>query len=244
MVTSRPDRDPTQRAASGTEELIAIVDLLSRVAPTRMPVLLLSSRTPVTELLARLIHHASGRAAAPFAVARCGLFPRPILERQLLGAATHLHPHHEGLLHSTSSGTLFIDQIQNTSPLIQDALETLLQQSSHTPAPSVPTLRIIASAGVNLEPRVRSGLFRPGLFYRLGVAPIAIPRALRSRAALARALESWRRTTPAPATSATAQTIHHALLASPIVITESLVEDTLARCIVALQATAPSPAAG
>lgn len=135
------------------------------------------------ELVARAIHYSSSRASAPFVPVNCGGIPEGLLESELFGhvkgAFTGATESRAGFFQTADGGTIFLDEISDTSLTMQAKLLRVLQDkevymvgASHSRNVDV---RIIAATNKDLANLVRKGVFREDLFFRLNVLTIAMP---------------------------------------------------------------------
>jgi DNA-binding NtrC family response regulator len=168
---------------------VKVIDLISKVAPTRSTVLLSGESGTGKEIIAEAIHFASPRGEGPFVKMNCGALAESLLESELFGhekgAFTGAHQQRMGRFEMASGGTLFLDEIGEMSLGMQVKLLRVLQDGSFERVGSSRTIqvdvRIIAATNRDLEKEVQEGRFRQDLFYRLNVITIDIPP-LRERA--------------------------------------------------------------
>ena len=159
------------------------VDLTLRAAPAVSPVLLLGESGTGKELLARALHAASPRCAAPFLAINCSAIPEHLLESQLFGhrrgAFTDARQDHRGLFREADGGTLLLDEIGDMAPVLQAKLLRVLQeheiQPVGAPLPLPVDVRIVAATHADLDRLVSEGRFRQDLFYRLNVISVHVP---------------------------------------------------------------------
>jgi two-component system response regulator HupR/HoxA len=182
------DFDRIERAPGSPLE--AVCALGARVARYDLAVLLLGESGTGKELLARAIHYASGRAAAPFVVENCAAIPETLIEAELFGhkrgAFTGAYEDRPGLFRRAHGGTIFLDEIGDTSPAFQVKLLRVLQEGEARPVGAAEPLpvdvRVVAATHRDLEADMRAGRFREDLYYRIAGVTLAVPP-LRERAA-------------------------------------------------------------
>ena len=163
--------------------LEGVCTMAERVARYDISVLVLGESGTGKELLARAMHYASPRHAGPFVVENCAAIPDTLLESELFGhkrgAFTGAYEEHLGLFQRGSGGTVFLDEIGETSPAFQVKLLRVLQEGEVRPvggARPVPVnVRVIAATHRHLEQRVRDGLFREDLYYRIAGVTLTVP---------------------------------------------------------------------
>ena len=157
--------------------------LAAQVASFDVPALILGETGVGKELLARAIHYGSLRADRPFHAVNCGAIPDDLLESELFGhrkgAFTGAHANRLGLLEQADGGTVFLDEIGDTSPAFQVKLLRFLQEGEIRPVGSNDVLgvdvRVVAASNRDLEVEAREGRFREDLYYRLAVCPVRVP---------------------------------------------------------------------
>ncbi len=165
-----------------------VLDRAVRVAPTDATVLLTGESGTGKELVARAIHAGSRRCAHAFVPVNCAAITETLLESELFGHArgafTGAIRARVGLFEEATGGTLFIDEIGETTPGFQAKLLRALQDGEirrvGESAPVKVDVRIIAATNQDLRRAIAEKRFREDLFYRLNVVPLRIP-ALRER---------------------------------------------------------------
>jgi two-component system response regulator HupR/HoxA len=173
--------DRIERSAGSP--LDSVCEMAARVARYDLSVLVLGESGTGKELLARAIHYASPRANGAFVVENCAAIPETLLESELFGhkrgAFTGAYEDHIGLFQRADGGTVFLDEIGETSPAFQVRLLRVLQEGEVRPVGgtrAVPVdVRVIAATHRELEQRVREGLFREDLYYRIAGATFTVP---------------------------------------------------------------------
>jgi len=157
--------------------------LVKKVVNTPTTVLLLGETGTGKEMLARMIHYNSDRKAEPFIVQNCGAIPDTLLQSELFGhtrgAFTGALQEKKGLFQQADKGTVFLDEIGDTTPALQLGLLRVLQEGEIKPLGSNKTIhvdvRVIAATNRDLKADVEAGRFREDLYYRLNVFPLRIP---------------------------------------------------------------------
>lgn len=163
--------------------LRGVMQMLSRVAPTDSPVVLLGETGCGKEVIANALHSRSKRSAGPMLRVNCGAIPESLIESELFGhergAFTGACATRFGLFERADGGTLFLDEVGELSPAAQVKLLRVLQTSLFERVGGSKSLRtdvrVVAATHRNLPQMVRTGRFREDLWYRLNVFPIAIP---------------------------------------------------------------------
>ena len=173
----------TDRIIYRSPKMGALINMAGRVAASRTTVLLQGESGTGKELLARLIHHLSPRAAKPIIAVNCSALHENLLESELFGhekgAFTGASTRRIGRFEEADGGTLFLDEIGDLSASVQVKLLRFLQEREFQRVGGNQTIhsdvRIISATNRDLEARVKEGLFREDLFYRLNVVTMAIP---------------------------------------------------------------------
>ena len=163
--------------------MAALFEMVRSVAPTSSTVLVTGESGTGKELVARAIHSLSPRKDGPFVSVNCGALPDTLLESELFGhmkgAFTDAHQNKKGLFEAAHRGTLFLDEVGETSPPMQVKLLRALQEKRIRRVGGTDELevdvRVISATNVPLESLVRERRFREDLFYRLQVIPIHTP---------------------------------------------------------------------
>jgi len=161
-----------------------IFELIHRISPADISVLIHGDTGTGKELVARAIHNNSKRSGANFVAVNCSAIPETLLEGELFGyekgAFTGAAATKKGLVELASGGTLFLDEIGDVPPMIQVKLLRVLQEREimriGNPKPIKVNVRLIAATNRNLEELIESGRFRTDFFYRINTAQIKLPR--------------------------------------------------------------------
>jgi two-component system response regulator AtoC len=168
----------------GRSEVIrGVWKTIGAVASTRATVLIRGESGTGKELVARAIHFASGSADAPFVAVNCTAFSRELLESELFGhvrgAFTGASSDKVGRLELARSGTLFLDEIAEIPLDLQAKLLRVLQERTYERVGDSRSqkldARILAATHRDLAQRVKDGLFREDLYYRLEVVELVVP---------------------------------------------------------------------
>ena len=173
---------------SDHEKMLAIFEIVEKVADSDSTVLVYGESGTGKELIARALHYNSHRQDKPLIPINCGAIPEELLESELFGyekgAFTGAASSRIGRFELAHTGTIFLDEIGEMSPSLQVKLLRVLQEREFERVGGTRTIkvdvRIIAATNKDLEVMVEKNEFREDLFYRLNVIPIELP-ALRER---------------------------------------------------------------
>jgi len=135
------------------------------------------------EVVARAIHYLSRRVHGPFLPVNCGAIPTELFENELFGhrrgAFTDARSSTAGLIADAEGGTLFLDEVEAVPLLAQVKLLQFLQHKVYRPLGNASlqhaNVRIIAATNADLEAKVKVGVFREDLYYRLNIIPLVLP---------------------------------------------------------------------
>jgi DNA-binding NtrC family response regulator len=156
---------------------------VKKVAATDATILIYGESGTGKELVAKAIHRSSDHCQKELVIVNCAAIPKDLLESELFGhvtgAFTGAIKDKIGKFVLAGGGTIFLDEIGDLHPELQSKILRVLQERVVEPVGSNKTIavdiRVIAATNQDLASRVRDGLFREDLFYRLNVIPIFIP---------------------------------------------------------------------
>jgi DNA-binding NtrC family response regulator len=162
---------------------VEMMKLVGRVAGTNLPVLVTGESGTGKEVVARAIHRRSQRAGSAFVAVNCGAIPSELIESELFGhvrgSFTGATMDRRGLWQEAHLGTIFLDEITETTPAFQVKLLRALQEgeirrvgSNHTLQVDV---RVIAATNRDVDGEMRDGRFRQDLLYRLNAVTLHLP---------------------------------------------------------------------
>ncbi len=185
--SSRLITHKTPRAPHGligeSDSMTRVFSAISKAATSAATVLITGESGTGKELVARAIHYCSPRSSAPFVPVSCGAIPEGLLESELFGyvkgAFTGASESRAGFFQTADGGTIFLDEISETSLPTQVKLLRVLQDREVSMVGSTSTrkvdVRILAATNKNLPTLVKNGSFREDLYYRLDVLKVEIP---------------------------------------------------------------------
>ena len=166
-----------------SEPMSKLYRTIKQVARTDSTVLICGESGSGKELVARAIHETSGRAGGPFVAVDCGSLSETLLESELFGhvkgAFTGAVEDKLGLLEAANGGTVFMDEIGEMTPRVQQKLLRTIQERAVRPVGSTDVrdvdARILSATNRDLEKLVEEGTFRRELFYRMNVVRVDVP---------------------------------------------------------------------
>jgi two-component system, NtrC family, response regulator HydG len=191
-VLSKVQKDKKSRRTAAThtfgiigesDAMRKVFNTIDKVKVTNATVLISGESGTGKELVARALHYGGQAANAPFVPVNCGGIPDTLLESELFGyvkgAFTGAAETRAGFFQTADGGTIFLDEISNTSLAMQAKLLRVLQEKEFYMVGSKKSikvnLRVVAATNVNLMQLVKKGTFREDLFYRLNIISIELP---------------------------------------------------------------------
>ena len=174
---------PSTELIGKSPAMKSVVEHIEMVAPTDATVLITGESGTGKEVVARAIHAASPRRYMPMVAIHCGALTETLLESELFGhergAFTGAQYRKKGKFEVADGGSVFLDEISDISLKTQSDLLRVLQEKEIVRVggnqPTKVDFRCIAATNKNLENLVKSGTFRPDLYYRLHVFCIDLP---------------------------------------------------------------------
>ncbi len=181
------DKAGGRQIVGDSPQIIDMLDMISRVAPTKANILINGESGTGKEVVARTIHELSGVAGA-FVPVNCGAIPETLVESEFFGytkgAFTGATKDKTGYFQAAEGGTLFLDEIGELPLQMQVKLLRAIQEKKIQPVGSTQEIkvsaRIIAATNRDLRAEVEAHRFREDLFFRLNVIQVSLP-ALRER---------------------------------------------------------------
>lgn len=166
-----------------SETMVTTLSRIDKILALPVDVLLLGETGTGKEVIAQYIHDNSDRSQQPLVVQNCAAIPEQLLESELFGhkkgAFTGADSNKIGLFEAANGGTLFLDEIGDMPLLLQAKLLRVLQERKLRPIGANKEItidvRVIAATHCHLKQKIKQGLFRADLYYRLNVFPIQLP---------------------------------------------------------------------
>jgi two-component system response regulator AtoC len=188
LIHKEPAQSRPKRPGNGSSWMKAMENTLHQVGLSEAPVLLQGETGAGKEVLARMLHAASPRAARPFLKVNCAALPSELVESELFGyekgAFTGAFKSKLGKFDMADGGTIFLDEIGDMDYRLQAKLLQVLQDQEFHRLGGSETIRVdvrvMAATHSDLEKGMREGRFREDLYYRLNVINLHVP-ALRDR---------------------------------------------------------------
>jgi DNA-binding NtrC family response regulator len=174
---------PADELIGRTPAMLGVYKQIARAADSVVPVLIVGESGTGKELVARALHRNSQRAARPFVAVNCGALTETLLESALFGhtrgAFTGAVADAKGIFEQAQGGTVFLDEIGETSAALQVKLLRILEEGEVRPVGASRAIkvdnRVVAATNRDLERAVAEQQFRADLFYRLNVIVIRLP---------------------------------------------------------------------
>ncbi|HWE53189.1 MAG TPA: sigma-54 dependent transcriptional regulator [Bryobacteraceae bacterium] len=174
---------PESEMVGSSAGMVEIYKTVSRVAPTDATVVIEGETGTGKELIARMIHRFSNRAANPFVPVDCAAIPAALLESELFGsmkgAFTGAERDRAGVFEAANKGTVFLDEIGDIDAAFQVKLLRFLQEREIRPVGSSREkkvdVRVVAATNRDLQKMVEEGKFREDLWFRLNVVRLTLP---------------------------------------------------------------------
>ncbi len=163
--------------------IMAVKEMIDKVAPTDARVLITGSNGTGKELVARWLHEKSNRSEMPFIEVNCAAIPSELIESELFGhekgAFTSAIKQRKGKFEQADGGTIFLDEIGDMSLAAQAKVLRALQENVISRVGSDKDIRVnvrvLAATNKNLQEEIRKGNFREDLYHRLSVILIHVP---------------------------------------------------------------------
>jgi len=184
QVASDLDDDDRSTGLIGrTPPMLEIYKMIARVSDSRAAVLITGESGTGKELVARAIHNHGSRSSERFVAVNCGALTETLLESELFGhvkgSFTGAIANKRGIFEQAGEGTVFLDEISETSAGLQVKLLRVLQEREVVPVGGTEPIkvgaRVIAASNSDLEKLSAAGAFRGDLLYRLNVIQLHLP---------------------------------------------------------------------
>jgi DNA-binding NtrC family response regulator/pSer/pThr/pTyr-binding forkhead associated (FHA) protein len=181
-------RFPDWHVVGRSPAMVALYRQLATFLRGSVPLLVTGETGAGKEHVLRILHASSDRAGGPLQIVNCTAIPPDLLEAELFGIEAGVATgvtRRRGKLRLANGGILFLDEIGDMAPALQAKLLRALQEGEVQPlgaaAPVTVDVRVVAATNTDLEQRVRDGLFRKDLYYRIAGCEIKVPPLRRRR---------------------------------------------------------------
>ncbi|MGD8414274.1 MAG: sigma-54 dependent transcriptional regulator, partial [Candidatus Latescibacterota bacterium] len=166
-----------------SQEMEEVVEAILQVGPTEVPILIEGESGTGKDVIAKAVHAASRRKDGPFEAINCGAPAEGVLESELFGhekgAFTGAVSRRAGMFERADGGTIFLDEVGETSPAMQVKLLRVLESGEFIRVGGVETIhvdvRVVAATNRRLAESVSNGSFRQDLYYRLKGVNLFLP---------------------------------------------------------------------
>lgn len=174
---------PETEMVGSSQKMVEIYKTIAKVAPTDATILIEGETGSGKELIARMVHKQSKRAAQPFVAVDCGAIAPSLLESELFGtlkgAYTGADRDRAGVFEAAHNGTVFLDEIGDIEHGFQLKLLRFMQEREIRPLGASKAkainVRVVAATNKDIPKMVEEGKFREDLWFRLNVVRIAMP---------------------------------------------------------------------
>src|SRR5690554_734504 len=162
---------------------LSVLEQVSQIAPLNKPVLIIGERGTGKELIAARLHYLSKRWEQSYITLNCAALSESLLESELfgheVGAFTGAQKRHEGRFERADGGSLFLDELANTSTLVQEKLLRVIEYGEFERVGGQKTVRtnarLVAATNEDLPSLAAQGKFRADLLDRLAFDVITLP---------------------------------------------------------------------
>lgn len=189
LIKLRETKYTLDQIVGSSVQLNAVKEIIKKVAPSKLTVLISGETGTGKELFAQAIHQLSPRKHKPFIRINCAAIPKDLLESELFGYEEGAFSGAKkggkpGKFELANGGTLLLDEINELPVYLQSKLLRIIQEQEIERVGGVKTIaldvRLICTTNRNMQELVAKGEFREDLFYRINVVELVIP-ALRER---------------------------------------------------------------
>src|ERR1700678_1971551 len=183
-LSQKPGNDQMLPGVIGSSPTLReVIQTTRQVAPSRACVLIVGETGTGKELIARAVHDLSPRSTGPYIRVNCGALTESLLESELFGhvkgSFTGAVDNRTGRFEAAHTGSIFLDEINSTSPKLQVKLLRVLQEGEFERVGDTRTVkvdtRIVAATNRDLLDEIDAGRFREDLYYRLNGVPLYLP---------------------------------------------------------------------